>query len=76
MDALDKLKTNSIIAQLKLDRPDCTEEERVAYIELLEIMLEDHMIEDLEVNGGKENFTRFLDKYADKLLEWKYKLTI
>ena len=71
MDALDNLKTNSIIAQLKLDRPDCTEEERVAYTELLEIMLDDHMVENLEINGGKQNFVQFIDKYADRLLEWK-----
>jgi len=71
MDVLDKYKFESISAQLKLDLPDHPEDERARYIDLLEIMLEDSEIADLEVNGGQENFTRFIDKYADKLLAWK-----
>ena len=73
MDILDKYKFESISAQLRLDLPNHSEDERAKYIDLLEIMLDDHMISDLEVNGGKENFTRFIDAYADRLLEWKYK---
>jgi hypothetical protein len=67
----DKYKFNSITAQLKLDLPNHTDEEHTKYIDLLEIMLDDHMISELEVNGGRENFTRFIETYADRLLEWK-----
>lgn len=69
MDTLDKYKYDSITAQLRLDLPNYTDEERTKYIDLLEIMLDNHMIYGLEVNGGKENFTRFIDAYADRLLE-------
>ena len=71
MDALDKFKSESIFAQLKLDLPNHSEDERVKYFDLLKIMLEDHMIEDLEVNGGDHNFSKFIDMYADKLFKWK-----
>jgi hypothetical protein len=71
MDVLDKYKFDSITAQLKLDLPNHTKEDRAKYIELIEIMLESYMLEDLEVNGGKQNFTRFIDSYADKLFAWK-----
>lgn len=67
----DKYKFDSIVAQLRLDLPNHTDEERTKYIDLLEIMLGSHMVSELEVNGGKENFTRFIDIYADRLLEWK-----
>lgn len=73
MNILDKYKFDSIATQLRIDLPNHTEEERTKYIDLLEIMLDNHMISELEVNGGKENFTRFIDTYADRLLEWKYK---
>ena len=73
MDILDKYKFDSITAQLRLDLPNHTEEERAKYIDLLEITLENHMVNELEVNGGKENFCRFIDTYADRLLEWKCK---
>ena len=71
MDEVDKFKIDSIVMQLKRDLPNHTEDERAKYVDLIEIMLESYMIEDLEVNGGKENFTRFIDTYADKLLAWK-----
>ena len=71
MDEVDKFKMDSIVAQLRKDLPSHTEEERAKYLDLLEIMLDDQMIGDLEINGGKENFTLFVDKYADKLLAWK-----
>lgn len=71
MNSLDKHKLESISAQLRLDLPNHPEDDRAKYIDLLEIMLEDSEIADLEVNGGQENFTRFIDKYADKLLAWK-----
>ena len=74
MDILDKHKFDSIVAQLRLDLPNHSEEETTKYIDLLDIVLEDHMVEELEVNGGKHNFARFIDNYADRLLEWKYKL--
>lgn len=73
MDELEKYKFASIVAQLKLDLPNRTDEERAKYIDLIEIMLESHMIEELEVNGGKQNFHHFIDTYADKLLTWKSK---
>lgn len=72
MSMLEKFKIDSIVAQLKIDLPNHSENERDRYVELLEIMLENHEIEALEVNGGKENFIRFINKYADKLLHWKY----
>lgn len=71
MDILDKYKFESISAQLRLDLPNHSEDERAKYIDLLEITLDEHMISDLEVNGGKENFTRFINTYANKLLAWK-----
>lgn len=71
MDVLEKYKLDSIVAQLKLDLPNRTDEERAKYIDLVEIMLESHMLEELEVNGGKQNFNYFIDTYADKLLSWK-----
>lgn len=73
MDILDNYKFDSIVAQLRLDLPNHSEEERAKYIDLLNIVLEDHMVEELEVNGGQHNFTRFIDTYADRLLEWKCK---
>lgn len=73
MNSFDKHKLESISAQLQLDLLYHLEDERVKYIDLLNIMLEDHQIADLEVNGVKENFTRFIDTYADRLLEWKYR---
>ena len=72
MDALEKFKIDSIVAQLKRDLPNLTEDKRATYVNLLEVILDDHEIEALEVNGGKENFICFIDKYADKLLQWKY----
>ena len=71
VDEIRKFKISSITAQLQLDLPNRSEDERAKYMDLLEIMLDGYMVMDLEVNGGKENFTRFIDLYADRLLAWK-----
>lgn len=68
---LEKFKIDSITAQLRLDLPNQAECQRVEYINLIKIFLEDYMVLDLEVNGGKLNFNRFIDQFSDKLFMWK-----
>ena len=71
VDEIRKFKINSITAQLQLDLPDSSREERSKYVELLEIFLEEYMLDDLVINGGEQTFINFIDKYAGKLIAWK-----
>ena len=75
MSDLEKFKYNSIASQLEKDLPNHAEKDRVKYLDLLTIMVDDHTVLELEVNGGKESFTHFINNYADRLLEWKSKST-
>jgi hypothetical protein len=70
---LEKFKTDSITAQLRLDLPNQAEYQRIEYINLIKIFLEDYMVLDLEINGGKLNFNRFIDEFSEKLFLWKSK---
>ena len=69
----EKFTFDSITAQLKLDLPNHKESDMAKYVDLINLMLEDYMLLDLEVNGGKLNFINFIDNYGDKLIEWKSK---
>lgn len=47
MDILDKYKFDSIVAKLRFDLPNHSEEEKAKYIDLLDIALEEHMVAEL-----------------------------
>lgn len=68
---LEKFKTDSIAAQLQPHLPSQAEHQRVGYINPIKIFLMDYMALDLEANGGKLNFNRFIDQLSDKLFIWK-----